>query len=317
MEATSKQTLHRQTAYPVMVAAADPLPRGHSFHKKVSHVNGMAYDGHDRNRQNQPQHTDSVGGGIMIRHYIWDFDGTLFNSYPPMTNAYLEALRYFGIEDSHDRVHGLMKISADTLVQDTRRRYGLGSAFLEKYRQCQQAHEDQFMKPFPHAAEVCEALRRKGGTHYLYTHRGTSAIMFLERFHMKKDFSDFVTGESGFPRKPDPTALRHLMQKHGMKPQTCLMIGDRDIDLMAGRNAGMHTCLFDPECRQPPIPEPLRNGPAGTGPLHDESACDEPAGNALAGNEFSDSPAPFRANRLPADLVIADFRELLRENLVL
>lgn len=68
-------------------------------------------------------------------------------------------------------------------------------------------------------------------------------------------------------RKPDPTALRHLMQTHGMNQNACLMICDRDIDLMAGRNAGIHTCLFDPECGQTPPPEKAGSEtPAGSAP---------------------------------------------------
>ena len=29
----------------------------------------------------------------MIKHVIWDFDGTLFDSYPGMVNAFLRALK--------------------------------------------------------------------------------------------------------------------------------------------------------------------------------------------------------------------------------
>lgn len=30
---------------------------------------------------------------MMIKHIIWDFDGTLFDSYPGMVNAFLRALK--------------------------------------------------------------------------------------------------------------------------------------------------------------------------------------------------------------------------------
>ena len=67
-------------------------------------------------------------------------------------------------------------------------------------------------------------------------------------------FADAVTADDGFPQKPAPDALRFLMRKHGLDGRACVMVGDRDIDLDAGKNAGMATCLFDPEGFYPDYP---------------------------------------------------------------
>ena len=48
-----------------------------------------------------------------------------------------------------------------------------------------------------------------------------------------------------FPRKPDPTALNWLIDKHSIVKENALMIGDRDIDIIAAHNAGIAGCLFD------------------------------------------------------------------------
>ena len=34
----------------------------------------------------------------MIENYIWDFDGTLFDTYPAMVEGVFQALHDFGIE---------------------------------------------------------------------------------------------------------------------------------------------------------------------------------------------------------------------------
>lgn len=182
----------------------------------------------------------------MIQHIIWDFDGTLFDSYPPMTTAFVQALTEAGVQETYDHVISMMKISAGTLIEDVRNRFGLGDAFLARYHSIQAQVEHDTLCPFPHAANVCAQIRESGRTNDLYTHRGNSAILHLERLGMHKDFRDFVTGEDDFPRKPDPSALLHLVEKHGMSKDMALMVGDRDIDLQAGRNAGIHTCLFHP-----------------------------------------------------------------------
>jgi len=50
-----------------------------------------------------------------------------------------------------------------------------------------------------------------------------------------------------FPLKPDPTALKFLCEKFAIDVDEALMIGDRDIDIEVGHNAGIKGVLFDPE----------------------------------------------------------------------
>ena len=164
-----------------------------------------------------------------------------------MTRAFLQALSEAGIEESYDAMLSIMKQSAGALYEHVRQRYGLSDAFFARYRDIKKVAEREIMQPFPQAAAVCAAIRASGRTNDLYTHRGASAIAHLTRFGMIGDFRGFITGEDPFPRKPAPDALLHLMEKYGMRPEESIMVGDRDIDLLAGRNAGMHTCLFEPD----------------------------------------------------------------------
>ena len=60
-----------------------------------------------------------------------------------------------------------------------------------------------------------------------------------------------MTGEDGFPLKPAPDALNALIKRNGLKKDACLMLGDRDIDIGAGVNAGIGTLLYDDENRYP------------------------------------------------------------------
>ena len=71
-------------------------------------------------------------------------------------------------------------------------------------------------------------------------------------------FTDFVTSQHNFPNKPAPDALNYLCNKHGLKKEDCIMIGDRDIDLDSGKNAGMACALFDPEGYYPDYDTPWR-----------------------------------------------------------
>ena len=45
-----------------------------------------------------------------------------------------------------------------------------------------------------------------------------------------------------------------MMDKHGLNPRDCVMVGDRPIDLDAGINAGMQSILFDEDGFYPEYP---------------------------------------------------------------
>ena len=47
--------------------------------------------------------------------------------------------------------------------------------------------------------------------------------------------------QEGFPIKPDPASLHHLMRELGAVAEESLYIGDSDVDILLGQNAGLET----------------------------------------------------------------------------
>ena len=45
-------------------------------------------------------------------------------------------------------------------------------------------------------------------------------------------------------RKPSPEGIEYLLGKYKLPVRECLMIGDRELDVLAGKNAGVDACLF-------------------------------------------------------------------------
>lgn len=184
---------------------------------------------------------------MTFQHYIWDFDGTLFNSYPHMAWAFQTALKDYGLEISIEEIMPWLKLSVTKAVCHFEEQYTL-EGLSKRYA----AHEDEEdggapVRPYDGAEQVCREICAQGGFNYLYTHRGLSALTYLRRCGMDSFFRDAVTQVDGFPSKPAPDAIRHLCEKFRMDPETVLMLGDRDIDILAGTNAGVHGCLFDPD----------------------------------------------------------------------
>ena len=96
----------------------------------------------------------------------------------------------------------------------------------------------------PHALEVLESLAERGCPHFVYTHRGASALTILERLGMLPSFTEILTAEDGFPRKPDPTAIQYLLEKHGLDPRRTWYVGDRSLDIEAAVRAGVQSVLY-------------------------------------------------------------------------
>lgn len=185
-----------------------------------------------------------------IRYIIWDFDGTLHDTYPPIARAVNSALAHFGHVASLDRVIELTSLSLDYCIAELAKdyhidQYMLDTVFTETYK----AVSPQEQGPFDHVQDVCQYVLERGGANYLVTHRQTPSLFHLLELHaMHHYFADIIAGDAGFPKKPDPAAFNHLLQKHTLPKKEVLVIGDRDIDILAAHHAGVASCLFRGTC---------------------------------------------------------------------
>ena len=80
---------------------------------------------------------------------------------------------------------------------------------------------------------------------YLYTHSGSVVTDMLKNMGLLDRFKFILDSSYGFPSKPAPDALLYLLKRFGLDARSCMMIGDRPIDVQAGKNAGMLGCLWD------------------------------------------------------------------------
>ena len=188
----------------------------------------------------------------LPHHIFWDFDGTLFDTYPQITDSLIHALEDFHIEKQFDRAELLhrLKFSCTEAIRYCSNKaqvheHSLAEAF-QKYHQ-----QTSLFIPYDGLRECLHTLCCLGCKHYLYTHRNKSGIQQLQQKGLWKYFTDGIIADMKFPLKPDPSALLWLCYEHHLNPDNCVMIGDRAIDLAAGKAAGMRGILFDPDAFYP------------------------------------------------------------------
>jgi len=186
---------------------------------------------------------------MRFTHYFWDYDGTLFDTYDAVTSAFLKGVKDNGIDITFEKLRWMTKHSLGWTANQLSEQSGVPAQVILDgyYRHAPEEETLEAMKPYPGIRETLEAICRNGGKNYLYSHRDQKSIEALRHYGLDHLFTDAITKDDHFPRKPAPDALNYLAEKHSLDPADCVMIGDRSLDVEAGINAGMSGVLFDPE----------------------------------------------------------------------
>jgi phosphoglycolate phosphatase-like HAD superfamily hydrolase len=184
---------------------------------------------------------------MRFKHLIWDFDGTLFDTYPPLIRAIEQALADDGISEGRHVIADMLNDTLARCIAALIEKYSLnGPVFEARVEHYWGETTPKDNPPFPGVMHACERVLAAGGRHYIVTHRGRASMMaLLDWYNVTGMFADFVTRDDGYPRKPDPASFRAMIDRHHLPPDDVLAVGDRALDIQAGQGAGVHTCLFN------------------------------------------------------------------------
>ncbi|NMA95369.1 MAG: HAD-IA family hydrolase [Clostridiales bacterium] len=181
----------------------------------------------------------------MFKFIIWDFDGTLHDTYPGMVQAFENGLKELGIEEDTVKVFNEIKVSVGHAVRFFAGEYGLEAKDVrDMYVKYSKKLPSSIMAPYPNALKVCKSFKETGGQNFVYTHRDDATLKYLEYHNMLEYFEDVITSVHGF-KKPNPDGFLHIIEKHNLNSKEGLGVGDRDLDIIAAQRAGMKACLID------------------------------------------------------------------------
>ncbi|QVI35972.1 haloacid dehalogenase [Lacticaseibacillus chiayiensis] len=182
----------------------------------------------------------------MLVNAIWDFDGTLYDSYPGMMKALRSlVLDNGGQIESQELYRQVKKTSIKKFLTDFGSKVGRSVDELEAeyHRRARVYLHD--IHPYPAALSVLTAIKEQGGHNLLLTHRDHSAWDILANDHADTLFLGGVDSDLDLPRKPAPDAIQYLLKRFQLNPAVTAMIGDRSLDVDAGINAGVKTIYFN------------------------------------------------------------------------
>ncbi|HSV30622.1 MAG TPA: HAD-IA family hydrolase [Atribacteraceae bacterium] len=183
---------------------------------------------------------------MRFRDLIWDFDGTLFDTYPAMSRALRYALQQLGHDCPQEEIANHLKITLQHAIESYAKRLAIRAEILrDAYDRLKNPLQMALAQPFPGAGKICAAVAGAGGRNFILTHKEKALTqILLENHRMVGLFTALVSGDDGFPRKPSPEGFLHLVARYGLTPRTTLTVGDRAIDIQAARAAGLPTCYI-------------------------------------------------------------------------
>lgn len=180
-----------------------------------------------------------------VRSVLFDWDGTLLDSFPAGYHASVTVLQHFGI--AVDRKRFLETYSPNwyesyRLLGVPETEWGNADQLWRK------TYQKQTSELFSFAAETLERLRQAGLSLGLVTSGDRERVRReLDRFGIRGVFSAVVCFEDTQEKKPHPAPLTRALEQLAADPATAVYVGDRPEDIYMGQTVGTFTIGVESE----------------------------------------------------------------------
>ena len=175
----------------------------------------------------------------------WDFDGTLFDTYPNLVRAFREALEMYGYTAEETEIREKMSITIRHAVTFYSEKYDLNpTEFYSLFKKLEGVRPD-LVTAYPGTEETLRMIKESGRRNHLYTNRNRDALRYLEAYGFLQYFDGLITKEEMKECKPAPGGMIDLCKRYQVKPEKMLMVGDRAVDVDSAKAAGADACFFD------------------------------------------------------------------------
>ncbi|WP_261070092.1 HAD family hydrolase [Streptococcus mitis] len=177
--------------------------------------------------------------------FIWDLDGTLLDSYEAILSGIEETFGQFVIPYDKGKVREfILKFSVQDLLVQVAEERKLDAEVLNQVRAQSLAEKNAQVVLMPGARDVLAWAEESGIQQFVYTHKGDNAFTILRDLGLESYFTEILTSQSGFARKPSSEAATYLIDKHQLNPDNTYYIGDRTLDVEFAQNSGIQSLNF-------------------------------------------------------------------------
>ncbi|MDI6917320.1 MAG: HAD-IA family hydrolase [Thermoplasmatales archaeon] len=172
---------------------------------------------------------------------LFDLDGTIIDSKTTILKCLNILLEKYNTSYSMDELRPLIgkpleeiikrKVGSEKLAKELRMKYR--EIYVKNYLDGTKIHDG--------VEELLMELRkRKIKTGIITSKLGDVARSFLKDLKISRLF-DVIVGEDDSEMKPSPAPVIHACKILKEKPENCVIVGDSEDDIIAGKNAGAKT----------------------------------------------------------------------------
>lgn len=178
---------------------------------------------------------------------VFDLDGTIVDSRLDLANSTNELLEGYGAAALPvDRIAAMVGEGARKLVERALAAAGVHRGLdeaLVRFREIYDRRLLEHTRPYPGIDAAIRVAAARARLAVLTNKPEAPSRRLLEAFDLLAPFSRVIGGDSGFPRKPDPAAIRHLIADARATPAQTLLVGDSMVDVETARRAGVRICV--------------------------------------------------------------------------
>jgi phosphoglycolate phosphatase len=175
---------------------------------------------------------------------LFDLDGTVVDSAPGILASSRAALAALGHPADDLDITGLIGPPLEEVLRQVLARFGddrVSEAVLA-YRDHYGGAGFRESTVYPGLAETLDALRGLGATLYIATSKRTVfAQRILEHLALVDRFAGVHGSEPGGAFDHKAELIAHVLARHGLQADRCLMVGDRRHDAEGARANGVAT----------------------------------------------------------------------------
>ncbi|VAX33949.1 Phosphoglycolate phosphatase [hydrothermal vent metagenome] len=178
-----------------------------------------------------------------IRLIIFDLDGTLVDSSRDITNALNYALKPYGfkamtVEETVKLVgEGISRLIEKVIGTE---RMEIKNDVLRRFLEFYSDHLTEYTRPYPDVTDTLDKLSTYGKA-VISNKREELSRRLLEELGMASCFNHILGSDSTPEKKPSPLPVLTVLKREGLTPAQALMVGDSNLDIEAGRKAGVIT----------------------------------------------------------------------------
>ncbi|MEE1317891.1 MAG: HAD family hydrolase [Ruminococcus sp.] len=181
----------------------------------------------------------------MIKIAVFDLDGTLVNSLTDLAQSVNKGLVKAGLDEKPvENFNRYVGNGREVMVKRAMGKFADNEELLTIVRDTFNAeykiHCNDNTTSYEGCAELLEKLRKDGIITAVLSNKPDEFVgKILKKVYPNHTFEEAWGKKPEYKTKPDKQALIAMLDKHNIKPEECIYIGDSDVDVQTAQNSGV------------------------------------------------------------------------------